>query len=288
VWQRRIEAPLGAAVELVLAPFWRWDPGALRLPELTLTVRGLPRAFEGYRIALVTDLHHSRAVPDWWIREVAARSAALAPDLVVLGGDLVSHRRRELDGLAELLARFTARDGVVAVLGNHDHWVGAEAVADAVRAAGADLLENRHRLSERGGGGGGGRDSGRLALAGVGDFKHGAVQLDRALGDVPADVPRVLVSHSPDLIEYLPAGLRVDVMLSGHTHNGQLHFPLLGPLTVPSQFGKRYLHGLKQVRGTWLYVSAGVGTSAVPFRWGNPPEVPVIRLAGDQERMADG
>src|SRR5438128_2225759 len=153
VWQRRIEAPLGAAVELVLAPFWRWDPGALRLPELTLTVRGLPRAFDGYRIALVTDLHHSRAVPDWWIREVAARSAALAPDLVVLGGDLVSHRRRELDGLAELLARFTARDGVVAVLGNHDHWVGAGAVADAVRAAGADLLENRHRLIERGGGG---------------------------------------------------------------------------------------------------------------------------------------
>ena len=286
VWQRRIEAPLGAAVELVLAPFWRWDPGALRLPELTLTVRGLPRAFEGYRIALVTDLHHSRAVPDWWIREVAARSAALAPDLVVLGGDLVSHRRRELDGLAELLARFTARDGVVAVLGNHDHWVGAEAVADAVRAAGADLLENRHRLIERGGGGG--RDGGRLAVGGVGDFKHGAVRLDRALGDVPADVPRVLVSHSPDLIEYLPAGLRVDVMLSGHTHNGQLHFPLLGPLTVPSQFGKRYLHGLKQVRGTWLYVSAGVGTSAVPFRWGNPPELPVIRLVGDQERVADG
>ena len=131
VWQRRIEAPLGAAVERVLAPFWRWDPGALRLPEVTVTVRGLPRAFVGYRIALVTDLHHSRAVPDWWIREVAARSAALAPDLVVLGGDLVSHRRRELDGLAELLARFTARDGVVAVLGNHDHWVGAGAVADS-------------------------------------------------------------------------------------------------------------------------------------------------------------
>ena len=283
VWQRRLEAPLGAAVERVLAPFWRWDPAALRLPEVTVAVRGLPRAFAGYRIALVTDLHHSRAVPGWWIRDVAARAAALAPDLVVLGGDLVSHRRRELDGLAELLAQFNARDGVVAVLGNHDHWVGAEAVAAVVKAAGVDLLENRHRLIERGGRGGG-----RLALAGVGDFKHGAVRLDGALGDVPADVPRVLVSHSPDLIEYLPAGLRVDVMLAGHTHNGQLHFPLLGPLTVPSQFGKRYLHGLKRVRGTWLYVSAGVGTSAVPFRWGNPPELPVIRLDGDQEPMADG
>jgi len=88
----------------------------------------------------------------------------------------------------------------------------------------------------------------------------------------------VVLSHNPDLIEYLPPGLRVDVMLSGHTHNGQLHWPLIGPLTVPSQFGGRYLHGLKQVGETWLYVSAGVGTSAIPFRWGNPPELPVIRL----------
>ncbi|HXL12194.1 MAG TPA: hypothetical protein VN955_12410, partial [Gemmatimonadales bacterium] len=67
-------------------------------------------------------------------------------------------------------------------------------------------------------------------------------------------------------------------MLSGHTHNGQIHLPWLGPLLVPSQFGGRYMHGLKRVGETWLYVSAGVGTAAIPMRWGNPPELPVIRL----------
>ena len=79
------------------------------------------------------------------------------------------------------------------------------------------------------------------------------------------------------LLSGLPAGLRVDVVLSGHTHNGQAHLPLVGPIIAPSQFGRKYLHGLKRVGETWLYVSAGVGTAALP-RWRNPPELPVLRL----------
>jgi predicted MPP superfamily phosphohydrolase len=157
----------------------------------------------------------------------------------------------------------------VAVLGNHDHWVDPDLVGAALERGGARLLLNRHVLIRRG--------RAALALAGVDDFTHGAVRPDEALAGVAPEVPRVLVSHNPDLIEYLPAGLRVDVMLSGHTHNGQAQLPLLGPLTVPSQFGRRYLHGLKRVADTWLYVSAGVGSAAFP-RWRNPPELPVLRL----------
>lgn len=121
------------------------------------------------------------------------------------------------------------------------------------------------------------REAGALAIGGVDDFSHGAVRPDEALAGVPLHVPRVLLSHNPDLIEYLPHGLRVDVMLSGHTHNGQAHLPLIGPITAPSQFGRKYLHGLKRVEQTWLYVSAGIGSAWVP-RWGNPPELPIIRL----------
>jgi predicted MPP superfamily phosphohydrolase len=188
---------------------------------------------------------------------------------VVLGGDFVSHARRDLQRLDEIVAQFQAPDGALAVLGNHDHWLDPDAVAEAVRRGGARLLLNQHVLIRRG--------TAVLAIAGVDDFSHGAVRPDEALAGVPPEVPRVLLSHNPDLIEYLPPGLRVDVMLSGHTHNGQAHLPIIGPITAPSQFGRRYLHGLKRVGNTWLYVSAGIGSTWVP-RWGNPPELPVVRL----------
>lgn len=270
VFERRVKVPVGWLVERLAAPLARWDPARLRTPEIGVEIRGLPREFAGYRIGLVSDLHHGPAVPTWWLEHVAERAAELRVDLVALGGDYVSHARCDLAGLDRALARFAAPDGVVAVLGNHDHWVGAESVARMVERAGIEVLVNRHRLVHRG--------AAALAVAGVDDFTHGAIRPEEALCNVGLEVPRILLSHNPDLIEYLPAGLRVDLMLSGHTHNGQLHWPWLGPLSVPSQFGGKYLHGLKRVGETWLYVSAGVGTAAIALRWGNPPELPVIVL----------
>ena len=285
VFERWVERPIGWLVERLTAPLARWDPARLATPEVGVEIRYLAPEFAGYRIGLVTDLHHGPAVPTWWLEHVAERVAGLRLDLVALGGDFVSHAKSDLEGLDGVLTRFAASDGVVAVLGNHDHWVGAQAVARVVERAGIELLENRHRVLRRG--------HAALAVAGVGDFKHGAIRLEEALRGVGSAVPRVLLSHSPDLIEYVPAELRVDLMLSGHTHNGQLHWPWLGPLSVPSQFGGKYLHGLKRVGGTWLYVSAGVGTAAIPLRWGNPPELPVIVLrcaagAGRKDTTTDG
>jgi predicted MPP superfamily phosphohydrolase len=269
VLERFTKRPLGWVVERLAAPLQRWDRVRLDTPEVAIPVRDLPPEFVGYRMALVSDLHHGPAVPTRWLERVADRVAELAPDLVVLGGDFVSHARSDVGGLERVLTRFRARDGAVAVLGNHDHWVDPDLVASVVERAGVALLLNRHRLVRRAGA--------VLAVGGVDDFAHGAVRPDEAFAGVASHIPRVLVSHNPDLIEYVPAGLRVDVMLSGHTHNGQARLPLLGPLTVPSQFGRKYLHGLKRVGEIWLYVSAGVGSAWVP-RWRNPPEVPTIRL----------
>ncbi|MGH7753866.1 MAG: metallophosphoesterase, partial [Gemmatimonadales bacterium] len=261
--------PVGWLMERLTAPLARWDAAALEVPEIPIPVRDLPGAFEGYRIALVTDLHRGPGVPAWWLMAVADRATDLAPDLIVLGGDFVSHSRRDLDDLPEILRRFRARDGVVAVLGNHDHWIGAAAVRWILEAAGVDELWNSARVLRRDGGG--------LAIAGVGDFTHDAILLDQALAGLEPQVPRVVVSHNPDLAGYLPPGLRVDVMLSGHTHGGHVRFPWFGPLTVPSQFGRRFLAGRVRVGETELVVSRGVGSAAVPRAW-NPPELPIIRL----------
>src|SRR5213083_1892395 len=226
--ERLTKQPLGCVAERLARPLMRWDRARLDTPDIAVPVEGLSREFVGYRLALVTDLHHGPAVPTWWLERMADRVRELDTDLVALGGDFVSHARSDIDGLERVLARFRGRDGVVAVLGNHDHWVDPDQVGAAVERSGATLLLNRHRLIRRGSAG--------LAVGGVDDFTHGAVRPDEAFAAVGPEVPRVLLPHNPDLIEYLPAGLRVDVMLSGHTHNGQAQLPLVGPLTTPSQF----------------------------------------------------
>src|SRR3989441_9058037 len=145
------------------APLARWNGRPLLTPEVGVPIPGLLPDLDGYRIALVTDLHRGPVVPASWPARVADRAAELAPDLVALGGDFVSHVKRDLDGLASVLSRFRARDGVVAVLGNHDHWVGPDAVSAVLERAGVTLLTNRHVLVRRG--------AATLAVAGVDDFR---------------------------------------------------------------------------------------------------------------------
>src|SRR5207244_4627712 len=106
-----------------------------------------------------------------------------------------------------------AAGGVGAGLRNHDHWVDPDAVAALVQRGGATLLTNRHVQIRRGVGA-------LLAIAGVDDFTHGAVRLDEAFAGIAPDVPRLLASHNPDMIEYLPAVLRAAVVFSGHTPHG--------------------------------------------------------------------
>lgn len=258
-WVERLTAPLG---------FWRHKP--LAVERLDVSLKGLGQAFGGYRIAFLTDLHYSAVVPGWWVARAVSKAMELAPDLVLLGGDYLSHSTRYLDGLVALLRPLAAPDGVAGVLGNHDHYVGAELVRAALRAAGVRELRNASILIRRG--------AAVLAVAGVGDLRFDVVDMQAALADVPDEVPRIVVSHDPDLFAYWPHDVRCDLMLSGHTHGGQAHLPLVGPPYVPSQFGFRYLAGAVGEGGHQLYVSRGVGVITVPFRWRCPAEVTLLVL----------
>jgi predicted MPP superfamily phosphohydrolase len=143
-------------------------------------------------------------------------------------------------------------------------------VRAALRDAGVVELRNARVLLRRG--------AGCLAIAGVGDLQYDVIDFDAALAGVPGDVPRIVLSHHPDVFALWPAALRLDLMLSGHTHGGQAHLPLLGPPYVPSQFGLRYLAGHVREDGRQLYVSRGLGAITVPVRWRCPPEASLLVL----------
>ncbi len=267
---RRFESRLVHWIEILTGPFGFWRRKQLVVERRDIELEGLARSFDGYRIAFLTDLHYSAVVPAWWIGRAVEKALALDPDLILLGGDYLSHSGRYADGLTALLRPLSARDGVYFVLGNHDHYVGADLVRGALHEAGAVELLNRGVVIER--------DGRRLAVGGVGDLCFDVVDGAQALAGVEPAVPRIVLSHDPDVFAYWPLGVRCDLMLSGHTHGGQARLPVLGPPYVPSQFGFRYLAGPIREGGRQLYVSRGIGVITAPIRWGCPAELTLLVL----------
>ena len=256
-------------------------PRRLRLVEVDAPIDGLAAELDGYTIGILTDIHHGTFVTRRNAERAVAMVNARRPDLVVLLGDFgVSFKysymasrgfyRRMFDSLSATLRAIAARDGVLAVLGNHDHYYNSRAVADWLRSLGIRVLENTHVVIERG--------RGRLAVGGVGDAREGLVAPDGGLHGVPQSVPRIVLSHNPDGVLSLTPELRVDLVLAGHTHGGQVVLPLYGaPLRFARVCGRKAACGWIPNGRTRLYVSCGVGAQ-IPLRFACPPEVVLMRM----------
>ncbi len=239
-----------------------------------VTLAGLSPAFEGFRIALLSDFHHSPWISARYIREVVTLTNSLRPNLIALTGDFVDRGKEWVPGCMQELARLRAPSGVVAVLGNHDHYQRAEAtVREGLARAGIGDLTNAGHSIYRGG------ES--LRIAGTGDYWREKQRLDHPLHGIRRPQSVVLLQHNPDYAERLKDE-RVGLMLSGHTHGGQCVFPFIGAPVLPSRFGQKYASGLCQGPVTQVFVTRGVGTSWLPVRLGCPAEVALLTLCRPQ------
>jgi uncharacterized protein len=241
---------------------------AFELREVAAAIPGLPRSLDGYVIVQVSDIHAGIFVRERELDEGFELVRKARPDLVVVTGDLVDFDERDAPLVARKLGELTPRDGVKAILGNHDYYAGPAGVAESLRAAGVDLLVDEGRVIRAADGG--------FALLGVDDLraKHygrPGPRLEKALATVPRDLPRVLLSHQPQTVDQW-AG-QVALQLSGHTHGGQIN----PGFSAMSLFAS-YVAGLYTVAGTTLYVNRGFGTVGPPSRVGAPPEVTRIVL----------
>jgi predicted MPP superfamily phosphohydrolase len=234
----------------------------LELTRQTLTVSGLPKALAGLRVGFLCDFHHSQTVSRAMIDLAVRTTMAEAPDLVVLGGDYVTWGdRRYVGPVAEALGALSAPHGVFAVLGNHDDDRDMPA---ALSARGFTVLRDaRTRLTIRGE---------TFEIAGIRFWT-------RRLGDIAyvlrgASPMTMLLAHTPKrLIE--AASLSIPVMLSGHTHGGQIVLPGLGPFAA-REFP--VVAGVGRRENTTVFVSRGVGTIYLPVRVSCPPEVAILTL----------
>lgn len=244
----------------------------LVVERLLLPAEGRAAGLAGLRVVQLSDLHAGPFLDEAGLEPVVDLVTALGPDLLLITGDLITDSLDDFDLLGTFFARLPARLGAFAVLGNHDCRGRREGeLGRRLQRQGVRLLRDASAgVPWRGG---------RLHVVGLADLEEGrGADLDAALRLVPEDEPALLLCHHPGVRDGLGDG-RFELVLSGHTHGGQLRTPWSGPLTregVPAQ-GSHALIG-----GGRLHVNRGLGVLLLPLRCGAPPEITLIEWLGEE------
>ena len=255
----------------------QWARHELQVINRTFFLPNLPPSFNGFRIIQISDIHLEEYTEDFFLRHVLEQVNALQPDLLLVTGDFASRGPMSIEvsyaaaaRCAEILSGLTCplRFGV---LGNHDAIIGSRIIRDHMETNGLPLLVNQYVRIDHG--------DAHIFLGGVDDISFGHPNLNLAVPSNP-DAPVLLMAHEPDYATAIaahPRGQSVSLILSGHTHGGQIRIPGLRPLALPP-LGKLFPHGLYRVGSSQLYVNRGIGTVGVPFRLNCPPEITIGTL----------
>lgn len=257
------------------------EPRWIDVHTLQLRLPHLDSAFHGYRIVQLSDLHCDES---WMTAERLGEVVRLAneqqPDLVVITGDFVT---RYLDSIPQTLAvlrGLRSPDGIFGILGNHDHWTGAELIRPLLQPNGVQELNDQIHTIQRPGGA-------MLHLAGMDDLWPEAdlilplethlPRVQKLVSLLPEQGAAILMVHEPDFAEIASRVGRFDLQLSGHSHAGQIRLPFVGPLRVPP-LGRKYPDGLYTVGNLLQYTSRGLGMISPQVRLNCRPEMAVIEL----------
>jgi predicted MPP superfamily phosphohydrolase len=254
------------------------EPTWLEVNRFDIPVRGLASGFHGLKVAHLTDFHHGAQIPAGYLENALERTMAEKPDMIALTGDFVHKGYKHIQHAAKLFRHLKAPLGVVAVLGNHDFSVRNalgirrhpglhQAIADALGSEGVRVLRNESILHDRDGGG--------LVVAGIDDLWSNESDPQAALGPYSPDTPRIVLAHNPQSVD-LFGDNRFDLVLSGHTHGGQVNWPGLGRILLGKK-ARRWSAGLYPHGPGHLYVNKGVGFGW-RFRFGVRPELALFTL----------
>ena len=249
----------------------------IQITHPTFYIRNLPPAFHGFRIVQFSDIHLEQYTEQYFVEDVVARVNAMQPDLLLITGDFVSRGPLPLEmsyeaasRCAQILSKLTCPQRF-GILGNHDATVGSRIIRDHMENNGLPMLVNEYVRIDR--------EGQHIFLSGLDDYSNGQPNLAVSVPEKP-DAPVILMVHEPDYAVNIAnhrRGPLVDLVLSGHTHGGQIRIPGLRPLALPP-LGKLFPQGHFHLGQLQLYVNRGIGTVGVPFRLNCPPEITVATL----------
>lgn len=260
----------GASLAAGLFYACKIEPGRVKVESLSILVPRLQKEFDGYRVALISDIHM-----DGWMnldrmKAVVALLNEQKPDLVAIAGDYVTDTV-VLDSrqLSKALSLIESVDGVVAILGNHDYMTDHAMIRRLIHESGIVELSNEVYTVRRG--------ESRLYVAGVDNFRQRRARLDLVLQKLPEEGAAILLAHEPDFADVSAATGRFDLQLSGHSHGGQVRLPFVGPVVRPL-YAMKYPDGLRRVDGMLLYTNRGLGLLKPHLRFNCRPEITILTL----------
>ncbi len=267
-WHAGTQRALSALMERLGRDRFRRDD--FIVTPLPLVISGLSPAFDGLRIVHVTDIHFGHWISRDRLYGLVDLINEQEPDLAVNTGDFVSYVMEDLAGdLTAAMRRIDSRYGSLAVLGNHDHWLGPDRVTEILEAGNVRVLRNDVFTIEN--------EGSVLHVGGVDDITAGADRLDKVMAKMPPAGPALMLAHEPDFADKTAATGRFFLQLSGHSHGTQIVPPLIGPVLRGRHF-VNYPNGRYQIGDMVQYTSNGVGTHAMRLRVNCPPEIVVVTL----------
>lgn len=235
-------------------------------------VKKLPRVFHGFTVVQLTDLHYGLFMPLGVIQQVLQKVASLKKDIIVCTGDYIHERNvtKQIDIIWPELQKLRAKYGVYSVLGNHDHWGDFERSLYWLNKNGQNLRHKAVQIK---------KGSAKIWLGGAGDLWEDEVGIDKAFQGALPEECKILLAHNPDTAD-TTFHTKIDLIISGHTHGGQVKFPILGTPILPVK-NKKYSSGLIRTKNASLYISRGIGWAIIPVRFNCFPEISVLKLVSE-------
>jgi len=261
-----IETVIAVAVYSFFEPYW------LKIKQLELDSEKIPTSFDGKTVVFVSDIHCGKTFSLNRVRGLVKKINRLRPDIIILGGDYISHDASKILPVFKEFKKFKPTIATFGVLGNHDCDCDIDLSRKGMRDAGIKSLDNRGCWVSVG--------DGRIRLGGVGDRSAGPQDVEATLEETTPEDFVILISHNPSFIKEVPEN-SVDFMLSGHTHGGQIApLGLFGPILSLSKYGFRSKHrcGIVDENGVKMFVSSGIGAVMLPVRLMANPEIVHITL----------
>ncbi|WP_163536659.1 metallophosphoesterase [Gracilibacillus sp. YIM 98692] len=250
------------------------EPSMLDIHRITINSSNIPEGFEGFTILQFSDTHIGFHYTVEQMKELVKTMNNLEADIVVFTGDLVDNPQSyEWDSrIGSLLSNIQAKSGKYWIYGNHDHGgYGTDILKETFDQSGFELLRNSHRLLKS--------NNDRIMLAGIDDVMLGNPDVEKAIQNGDTNLFTILLSHEPDYADLIK-NFPVDVQLSGHSHGGQVQIPFLGYIYTP-YLAEKYVEGHYQIgeKPLQLYVSRGIGTTRLPYRFFCKPEITLYQLS---------